>query len=162
MCAGLVTLSPLTSGMTTMGLLQNYSWNGIVPLFRVVSTLFVGILGQEMTMDMNDVRDDSEHGIRTVPVVHGPKFASTFGLVYSLGVLLLATSGPLWELVCRRGRRTTRSVILRRLFFAGLGSLAQLRRSWQVVRMEGQDYNVVVTSVNEGLLSVVFILIGFV
>jgi len=162
-CAALIALSPLTSGVATMGLLQKYSWSdGILPLSSVVSTLFVGILGREMTMDLNDVIDDSKHGIHTVPAVYGPKFASAVGLVCSLGVLALSTSGPLWELCVGRRTTTPFTILLRRLFFASLGSLAQLRRSWQVVRTKGQDPNVVETSVNEGLLSVVLILIGFV
>jgi len=74
----------------------------------------------------------------------------------------LATSSPLWELWMNRTTKNRSVVVLRRLFFASLGSLAQLRRSWQVVKTKGQDTNVVETSVNEGLLSVVLILMGFV
>jgi 4-hydroxybenzoate polyprenyltransferase len=119
--------------------------------------LFFGILGREITMDINDVQDDMDHGVRTVPVVYGRKFASTIGLTCSLGVVGLALSGPLLELL---GGST--KVVLRRLTLAGLGSLVQLRRYWQVFQSEGQDSIKNQRAVEEGLLSVVVLLASFV
>ena len=97
-CASLIALSPLASGVAAMAYTQ-IPPSGVTPLLRVVSMLFVGILGREMTMDINDVQDDMKHGVRTVPVVYGRKFASTIGLICSLGVAGLALSGPIVELV---------------------------------------------------------------
>lgn len=157
-CASLIALSPLTSGMATMGLLQNYSWQGVFPLIRVVSLLFIGILGREMTMDINDVEDDVKFGIQTVPAVFGRRFATKVGLTCSFGVVILALSGPLMELI--QGSRTFHTI--RRLLLLGVGSLGQLRRSYQVFQTEGQDSDVVHIAVEEGLLTVPLILAGFV
>jgi len=156
-CASLIALSPLASGVAAMAYTQIPS-SGVTPLLRVVSMLFVGILGREMTMDINDVQDDMKHGVRTVPVVYGRKFASTIGLICSLGVAGLALSGPIVELV---GGSTGKGV-LRRLILASFGSLAQIGRASQVFRTEGQDSAIVSRAVDEGLLSVVLLLASFV
>jgi len=155
-CASLIALSPLTSGVATMSLTgTSVGWT---PLFRVVSMLFVGILGREITMDINDVGDDQNHGVRTVPVVYGRKFASSIGLVCSLVVAGLAVAGPLVQSIS--GEFTAR--LLRRLSLALIGSAAQVRRGWQVFHTEGQDPEVVNKAVDEGLLTVVLLLASFV
>jgi 4-hydroxybenzoate polyprenyltransferase len=173
-CASLIALSPLTSGMAAMSLgrvvgLSSSSWqtttNGLVPLLKVVAMLFAGILGREITMDINDVQDDMDHGVRTVPVVYGRKFASSIGLACAGGVASLAMSGPILQCYYYNNNNMGAPIskaILRRLLFASLGSVAQVRRAWQVFRTEGQDTSVVKTAVEEGLLSVVLLLASFV
>jgi len=155
-CASLIALSPLTSGAAAISL-TGASWINVAPLLRVVAMLFVGILGREITMDINDVADDKDHGVRTVPVVYGRKFASTIGLFCNLGVSGFALSGPVLESVL--GSPTGAS--MRRLGMAAVGSLALVRRSWQVFRSEGLDPGIVNRSVDEGLLTVVFLLASF-
>lgn len=109
-------------------------------------------------MDINDVEDDTKYGIQTVPAVYGRKFASKVGLTCSLGVVMLAMCSPVLELI--QGKTTV--PVIRRLILSGLGSLAQLRRSWEVFQTEGQDRDLVHTAVEEGLLTVALILAGFV
>jgi 4-hydroxybenzoate polyprenyltransferase len=157
-CASLIALSPLTSGLAALGISESYSWSGVAPLLRVVSTLFVGILGREITMDINDVEDDINHGIQTVPAVYGRKFASAIGVACSFGVACLTMSAPLWKVV--KGR--TNIPVMRQLVLSSLGSFAQLWRSWQVYKTEGMDRDVNDQAVREGLLSVALILASFV
>jgi 4-hydroxybenzoate polyprenyltransferase len=153
-CATLIALSPLTSAMGAMSVTGvTGEW---ASLFQVVGMLFVGILGREVTMDITDVQDDSHHGVRTVPVVYGSKFASTVGLACALGVSGLALVGPLLQ------STTTGNWCLRRLLLASVGATAQLRRAWQVFRSEGQDRDLLDKAVNEGLLTVVLLLASFV
>lgn len=159
-CASLIALSPLTSGVAAMSLTGTAS-TGWLPLLRVVCMLFVGILGREMTMDINDVQDDSNHGVRTVPVVYGRKFASTVALACSMGVTALALLGPLEQSL--GGKLSSwRSPLVRRWLLAILGGTAQLRRGWQVFQSEGQDPEIVSRAVEEGLLTVVVLLASFV
>lgn len=173
-CASLIALSPLTSGVAAVSLLTTHHGGGgfmtwksaVTPLWRVVAMLFVGILGREIIMDINDVPDDADHGVRTVPVVYGRKFASAVGATCSLGVAMLALSVPLWQVVSvvvgGGGASTLTRGMLRRLTLASVGSLAQLGRSWQVLRSEGQDPAIVERAVDEGLLTVVVLLASFV
>lgn len=152
-CASLIALSPLTSGVAAMSLTgQTGEWG---PLLRVVSMLFVGILGREITMDINDVHDDSHHGVRTVPVVYGRKFAAAIGLACAVGVAGLALVGPLTQSLSGDFR-------LRRWILAIVGGTAQLRRGWQVFQSEGQDADLVKKTVEEGLVTVILLLASFV
>lgn len=157
-CASLIALSPLTSGLAALGISGSYTWIAIAPLLRVVATLFIGILGREITMDINDVEDDTSHGILTVPAVYGRKYASAIGIVCSVGVACLTMSAPLCRAI--EGRQSIS--VLRQLAFASVGSIAQLRRSWQVYKLEGMDRDVNDRAVNEGLLTVALILASFV
>jgi 4-hydroxybenzoate polyprenyltransferase len=158
-CASLIALSPLTSGAAALALLNAPLWKSLpASLLRVVSMLFVGILGREITMDINDTRDDSLHGVRTVPVVYGQRFASSIAMACSVGVVVLAMSGPLlewWWFHQRTGG------VRRRLLLATLGSVLQLRRSHQVFTTEGQNVEVVSQAVDEGLLTMVPLLASF-
>jgi len=154
-CASLIALSPLTSGVAAISIVGSGTNVGWLPLLRVVSMLFVGILGREITMDINDVQDDSRHGVRTVPVVYGTKVASAIALTCSAGVTGLALLGPL-------GKSLAGNLSMRQLFLALLGGAAGMRRAWQVFRSEGQDPDIVNKTVEEGLLTVVLLLASFV
>jgi 4-hydroxybenzoate polyprenyltransferase len=155
-CASLVALSPLTSGVAAMSMTGTSG--GWVSLLRVVAILFIGILGREITMDINDSSDDGLHGVRTVPVVYGTKFASTIGLVCSAAVAGLSVAGPLGEFLTGTWNRA----VLRRSVLAVVGGLVQLRNGWNVFQTEGQDSEVVNKAVTEGLFTVVLLLASFV
>ena len=158
-CASLIALSPFTSGAAAISY-TNASWMNLTPLLRVTAMLFVGILGREITMDINDVDDDMSHDVRTVPGVYGRKFASTIGLLCNIGVAGFAMFGPVMECLSTPTMTTTVSS-LRRLGMATVGSLALIRRSWQVCQSKGLDRSIVTKSVDEGLLTVVFLLASF-
>jgi len=155
-CASLIALSPLTSGIAAMSVTGTSG--GWESLFRVVAILFVGILGREITMDISDMADDGLHGVRTVPVVYGTKFASTVGLVCSGAVTSLAIAGPLGDILNGRWN----GIILRRSILAAVGGLAQLRHGWRVFQTEGQDDDIVNKAINEGIFTVVLLLASFV
>jgi 4-hydroxybenzoate polyprenyltransferase len=164
LCASLISLSPLTSGVAAMTVISansavdtsnilfgHFNW----PLVRLVGLLFVGIMGREMTMDINDFDDDATHDVRTVPVVYGRKYASRIALICSLIVSSLATSGPFLASL-------EPSVLIRRSVLAVVGSLVQMRRYWNVAKTDGLDANAVDLAVNEGLSAVILILASFV
>jgi 4-hydroxybenzoate polyprenyltransferase len=167
-CAGLIAASPFTSGLSALSWLsQQYGVEGTfwsnTSLFRLFAIVFIGIMGREMTMDINDVEDDAAHNVRTVPVKYGRRFASTIGVVCSSCVLSLAVMEPLYEFLAGNvGRALGTRIAVRRLVMAAIGGLAQLRRSWQVYQTEGEDPLVVDAAVKEGLLSVVLIMASFV
>jgi 4-hydroxybenzoate polyprenyltransferase len=155
-------LSPLTSGFAAMSVLTSTTSNLLFeyvnwPLVRLVSLLFVGIMGREISMDINDTEDDSAHAVRTVPVVYGRPYASHIAWLSSLVVAGLAVSGPvlLTESV-------DPFVTLRRAALAGVGSLLQMRRYWTVAKTEGEDAHAIEVAVDEGLLSLVLLLASFV
>jgi 4-hydroxybenzoate polyprenyltransferase len=177
-CACLIALSPLTSGLAAIGTAAGWTnpshtvLEGVAasspvevaipsiwPLARLVCLLFVGFLGREITMDMNDVQDDTAHSVRTVPVKYGYRFASHVAWACSLGVTGLSLFGPIVALVVNNWMFTP--ALVRRMGFAVVGGTAQLRRYWQVFRSEGRDAAIVDVAINEGLLSVVLILASF-
>eukprot|EP00538_Stauroneis_constricta_P013255 CAMPEP_0119558188 /NCGR_PEP_ID=MMETSP1352-20130426/10291_1 /TAXON_ID=265584 /ORGANISM="Stauroneis constricta, Strain CCMP1120" /LENGTH=607 /DNA_ID=CAMNT_0007605463 /DNA_START=49 /DNA_END=1872 /DNA_ORIENTATION=- len=159
-CASLIALAPLTSGMATFSLLgmqKTIERGPISPLLRLVGLLFVGILGREISMDLNDRIEDKHHGVWTVPVVYGPKFATQVSFVCSLVVSGLALAGPVASM-----KAMSPMVGVRRLGLALVGSVMQMRRAYQVLRVEGRDRDVVDKAVDEGLVSVVLLLASFV
>jgi 4-hydroxybenzoate polyprenyltransferase len=117
-CASLIALSPLTSGMAALtviqqGTLQHQSlWTAataaatatattgmLLPrLWRLTATLFFGILGREIMMDCNDVENDGRANVLTVPVVHGRRFASQVALAATVIVTGLTVGLELLEI----------------------------------------------------------------
>ncbi|KAL3914080.1 MAG: hypothetical protein SGILL_006245, partial [Bacillariaceae sp.] len=160
LCASLISLSPLTSGLAAMSVLSSSSSNLLFahinwPLVRLVTLLFVGIMGREIAMDINDVEDDAAHSVRTVPVKYGRKFASKIAWLSSLIVAGVAMSGPVLGYLDSK-------VAVRRTALAGLGSLMQVRRYWKVETTEGNDPEAIKVAVDEGLLSIMVILASFI
>lgn len=178
-CASLIAASPLTSGVAALSWMRQIQVTASSfastaslgtsalslarhgSLLRLFGIMFIGILGREMTMDINDVQNDVAHNVRTVPVVYGRRFAARVAVGCSVGVSSLAMLGPLLE-VGGGSQWAWSSAVIRRLGLAAAGSLAQLRRSWQVLQTEGRDASVVDVAVEEGLLSVIFIMASFV
>jgi len=166
-CGGLIAASPLTSSMAALSwLTQRYdlttSFQSQMTLLRLFAVVFIGIVGREMTMDINDIEDDAKHSVRTVPVVYGKRFTSRIGVLCSLCVLSLGVLGPMYDIMTGDvGITVGRRLVIRRLTMAAIGGLAQLRRSWQVFRTEGSDADVVDVAVDEGLLTVILIMASF-
>lgn len=165
-CAGLIALSPLTSGVAALAHIgassvTTASDGGIWSLMRLVALIFFGILGREITMDINDVEDDRRTGVLTVPVVHGRRFASVVSLVCPILAASFAIAGPLMKTM-QRPEVTLSRVLMRQWIFALLGSFAQVRRGWEVFQTKGEDSDVASRAVDEGLLSVVLYLISFI
>jgi 4-hydroxybenzoate polyprenyltransferase len=151
-CSSLIALAPLTSGAAAMELVSGGSGSrktilNALSLWRLFAMLFFGFVGREIMMDINDVVDDRLHRVRTVPVKYGRKFASNVVLactVFMSGFSLVGwTSG-------------------RQLALAALGSLAQTWRAFEVTLTQGEDTAVVDRAIEEGKLSVMFLLASYV
>ena len=172
-CASLIALSPLASGAAALSMMDMplmSSATGLTPLLRLVAMLFVGIMGREVMMDINDLEDDSLHGVRTVPVKYGRKFASMVAMACSCGVTGLAMGVPIVQYL---GKMTTTTItmtaqqpstihLLRRISLATIGSLFQLRRSYHVLATEGQDRMVLDKAIQEGRTTVILLLASFI
>jgi 4-hydroxybenzoate polyprenyltransferase len=159
LCASLIAVSPLTSGVAAMTVLSNSSSNVLFqyinwPLVRLVTLLFVGIMGREISMDINDTEDDLVHSVRTVPVVYGRPYASHVAWIGSLIVAALAVTGPALESM-------DTSTTIRRASLAGMGSILQMRRYWTVAQSKGLDSHAIDIAVDEGLLSMILLLASF-
>mmetsp|Transcript_71 Transcript_71/g.319 ORF Transcript_71/g.319 Transcript_71/m.319 type:complete len:496 (-) Transcript_71:181-1668(-) len=176
-CATLIAFSPFTSGTAALYRTNNKNLEslgtvmGIPTLWRLVAILFVGFVGREMTMDCNDVQDDAAVGVQTVPVLYGTRFASRFCFLSSTVVSLLSTAFPAVK-VGRLCKTTTAASwtnlvasnarVFGRFGLALIGSSLLLRRSWQVLQTEGRNSAINDRAVDEGLVSVLFVLGSFV
>ncbi|KAI2511932.1 UbiA prenyltransferase family [Fragilaria crotonensis] len=166
-CALLIALSPLTSGVAALALQQqlglepnihNYG-SSLTSLFRLGAMLFFGFLGREILMDINDVVDDRLHRIKTVPVRYGRQFASRIALVSTcimglLCLLPLITSSSSFLLLQHHRRR--------QVALGLLGTVAQIRRAYQVAHSGGTAPELVDKAVEEGKLTVLFLLASYI
>lgn len=172
-CASLVALSPLTSGLAALHVVHQHAnslnninmWaaTGIVlpRLLRLTATIFFGILGREIMMDCNDVEDDRRSQVMTVPVVHGLRCASAVSLATSIVVSGLTVGLELLEIGTTVHHSISRKAA-RRLALSGIASAMTLRRSWQVYRTHGSDPKTVDKAINESLVAVAILLASFV
>ena len=169
-CALLIALSPLTSGSAALFRSTQSAWAVLKApqIWRLVAVLFVGFVGREMTMDCQDVDADVAVGVRTVPAVYGRAFTAKVALLCNALVAILSIGFPLQELVscgiwpCQSWNVVVQNKCFRRLVLACIGSLSILRRGWQVFQSKGEDRSVNEKSIDEGLISVMFLLGSFV
>lgn len=162
-CAGLVALSPLTSGSAALHVLYDKaSWNWqvlFVPrLWRLVGMLFWGMLGREIIMDCTDVEQDTRSNVQTIPVVYGSQRAAQIAAVCTTLSTMLAAFGPVRQVI-GLGLSWTSG---RRMLFATLGIWGQLRGSYRVLKTQGMDNEVTHNAIHSGLISVVLLLASFV
>ena len=160
-CAFLIAFAPLTSGSAALHLVSGGLFHGlhvlrVAPIWRVVAMLFFGIFGREMTMDCNDVENDRAVGVQTIPVVHGHAFASRMALVCAGIASALALAGPLWEI-----GRVPKAIWARRLGLAAVASAIQLIGAIKVWWAEGRDRDVVASSVDDGVKTILLFLASF-
>jgi 4-hydroxybenzoate polyprenyltransferase len=118
--------------------------------------LFFGILGREITMDCNDVENDRAVGVRTIPVVHGPVYASRIAFASAAMSAMLALMGPLGQIT-----KLPTSVWTRRLGFAATASIIQMYGAWRVMRTEGRNREVVTTSVDAGVKTILLFVASY-
>jgi len=184
-CASLIALAPWTSGSCAWNLLQSSHTTAAAAtttttvlqsvwlepeLCRVFAVLFAGVMGREILMDCNDVEADEAAGIRTVPVVHGRRFAVTVAAASTVVMTVIATVPPLLELIRLWSTSTSAaaaaplwsSAPLRRLLLAGLSSGAYLRNNWRIWKTKGEDETLITKSVDFCLLAVFGLLLSFV
>ena len=187
-CAGLIALSPFTSGSAALSLVLDGVQNGATgsplgsigpafgSLWRLVLTLFAGFMSREILMDVCDYDGDMETGIRTVPVKFGKRFATQISLAFASVLAVLATGFPAlgillsWDSVVAATSSNKeaiglvlRSPVARKFLLAAIGSGMIIRRALQVVKTEGGDINIVAKAVDEQKTSsVLFILASFI
>lgn len=189
LCAGLIAVSPLTSGMAAASLVSvpgTLAVNAIQPavasLCRLVLTLFAGFMSREMLMDVTDIEGDKLAGIQTVPVRHGLRYASRAAFASSVVMAVLAVSGPASR-VLGAGLSAALSVgggdavavfgafatsllaskgDMLRLGLASLASGLMVRGAWDVCKSDGRDLAAAERAVEEGKLSILPLLASFI
>lgn len=100
-CAGLIASGQLTSGVAALHIANGGSVSPIseiqttlTALWMPVLVFFLGVMGREIAMDIDDAEGDARAGIQTVPVFHGKRFASRTVLALSIASVLVAGAGP--------------------------------------------------------------------
>mmetsp|Transcript_13440 Transcript_13440/g.29190 ORF Transcript_13440/g.29190 Transcript_13440/m.29190 type:complete len:550 (+) Transcript_13440:292-1941(+) len=187
-CAGLIALSPFTSGSAALHVVLQSAGGGngigigssigpaMASLWRLVLTLFSGFMSREIIMDVCDYEGDREAGVRTVPVKYGKRFATRVSLAFACALAALAVGGPLLGLISAWGaavaatpttgdafRLILRTPLARKFVLAAIGSGLIVRRAIQVVKTEGEDMNIAARAVDEQKeISVLFILASFI
>jgi 4-hydroxybenzoate polyprenyltransferase len=193
-CAALVALGPITSGCAAWPVLHSnsvigsdsavLSWFCILqsPLSFLVLSLFFGIMGREVLMDIIDYVGDARAGIETIPVRYGKRIATNVALVCSTLSSMSACVMPMWILFSRMLKTTrgggsplglntggmTPTLIVfvqkseaRRLLLSLVGSGMLLRRIYDVWWTNGEDNTLVNRAIDESLLSVLLVLASF-
>lgn len=187
-CAGLIALSPFTSGSAALSLVLDGAQGAgstttlgsvgpaFASLWRLVLTLFAGFMSREILMDVCDYDGDMETGIRTVPVKYGKRFATRVSLTFAAILAVLATGVPAlgillsWDSVVAATSSYSeaiqliiRSPVARKFLLAAVGSGMILRRAFQVAKTEGSDIALAGKAVDEQKTSsVLFILASFI
>lgn len=188
-CAGLIALSPFTSGSAALSLVLDGAHGAtsstttlgsvgpaFASLWRLVLTLFAGFMSREILMDVCDYDGDMETGIRTVPVEYGKRFATRVSLAFAAALAVLATGVPAlgivlsWDSVVAATSSYSeaiqliiRSPVARKFILAAVGSGMILRRAFQVAKTEGSDVAIAGKAVDEQKTSsVLFILASFI
>lgn len=187
-CAGLIALSPFTSGSAALHLVLESAGGGngigvgssigpaMASLWRLVLTLFSGFMSREIIMDVCDYEGDREAGVRTVPVKYGKRFATRVSLAFTCAMAALAVGGPglglmaAWDAAVAATPTTgdafwliLRTPLARKFVLATIGSGLIVRRAIQVVKTEGEDMNIAARAVDEQKeISVLFILASFI
>lgn len=181
-CATLIALSPATSGAAAFHLVSSHNNNNkfssflpllrVPALWRLIGMNFFGFVGREIQMDINDMADDFVHNVRTVPVVYGRMFAAKAALLCTVAMAGMAMMVPILQIrLAVVGSSLTWTAVLstlrashatRKLILASIGSLAMMRRAWQVYKTEGEDREIVNCAIEEGKLYIMFLLASFV
>lgn len=172
-CAALISLSPSTSGAAAFCLNSSQSLQvlAIPSLWRFIGMLFAGFLGREILMDINDVDEDESHQVRTIPVKYGRKFAAKTSLVCTLFMATGSWVGPLLQIgraanwswtALSSTLQTSSGGAARKLILATVGNVAMIGRAWEVYKTDGEDRKVVDRAIEEGKLTIMFLLASYV
>lgn len=154
--AGVAGLAPLTAAAAA-GYSTGVPVSEPLQVAMLSCALFLGTFGRELWKDASSVARDREDDVRTVPVVHGRRFADRAVLGAQALAAVVAAGGPLVDIMT--GRRTSASVRRAVLSVAGGGAL--LHRAVGVVRSQGLDDEVVKKAVKESRAALLVILSSF-
>ncbi|KAL3798308.1 hypothetical protein ACHAW5_010645 [Stephanodiscus triporus] len=202
-CAALVGVSPVTSGLAAWHVLcdvgRPFSSGGsrgrggvvvdAIPWFRIlrsplsflVLSLFAGIMGREILMDITDCEGDARAGIETVPVKYGKRVASGVALGCSFVSAISACGASLIPWIKRLalvggggsveryngmpGRASLTALIMtsgvRKVLLSVAGSGMLARRTFAVWKTNGEDAKLADRAIDESLISVLLVLASF-
>mgnify|MGYP003950776211 CR=1 FL=1 len=186
-CAGLIALSPFTSGSAALNLvLEGIPKSGgvaaigsigpaLTSLGRLSMTLFAGFMSREILMDIIDIEGDRAEGVRTIPAKYGKRLASRVALAFASAMGLLCSGVPGLALAVAWKRALAQTASYRdaaltplllpfaRQFLLGvIGSGMIVWRAVQVVRSEGEDLKLAARAVEEAKdISILFVLASF-
>jgi 4-hydroxybenzoate polyprenyltransferase len=174
-CAGLIALSPFTSGSAALSIVLEKSSVGPISAFalidpslsslgRFVLTLFVGIMSREIIMDMCDYEGDKAGNIRTIPVKYGKRFASRASLFFASALGVLCVGVPALQLSSEKfALMLIKTAATRRFVLAAMGSFMIIRRAAMIASSEGEDLELLRKVVNEQkTLSFLLVLASFI
>eukprot|EP00540_Astrosyne_radiata_P002750 CAMPEP_0116827936 /NCGR_PEP_ID=MMETSP0418-20121206/3380_1 /TAXON_ID=1158023 /ORGANISM="Astrosyne radiata, Strain 13vi08-1A" /LENGTH=100 /DNA_ID=CAMNT_0004456775 /DNA_START=211 /DNA_END=513 /DNA_ORIENTATION=- len=100
-------------------------------------------------MDMNDVEEDSQYGVQTIPVKYGRRNASIWTMAFTIIMSTFSLLSP-------------RSSSKRQIGLAMVGSLVMLYRSLRIVFTKGENKDIVDRAIEEGKITVLLLLASFV
>lgn len=178
-CAALVAMSPITSGLATWQVLREASMGasslaasssipfGLIfhsPLTYLVLSLFAGIMGREILMDIADCEGDARAGIQTIPVKYGKNFAANVAMVCRIISVLSACGEWISKLMTSGADITSMAMSasgMRKLLLSVVGSGFFAAKTYAVFRTKGDDYILAEKAVREGLLGVLLVLFSF-
>ena len=174
-CAGLIALSPFTSGSAALSIVLEESSVGPISalalinpsmssLGRFVLTLFVGIMSREIIMDMCDYEGDKAGNILTIPVKYGKRFSSRVSLFFASALGVLCVGVPALQLSSEKSAvMLIKTAATRRFVLAAMGSFMIIRRAAMVASSEGEDLELLRKVVNEQkTLSFLLVLASFI
>lgn len=185
-CAALIALAPYTSGSAAIHLLKegglglsrgqslSTAWK---QMGRLTTSLFTGIMGREILMDIADCEADKSANVFTVPVRYGRRFASKVVLSLMMITALLATTAPLVQLLASdqflsllqktRGGFAMIAACwslpsFRRFFLASIPSIWLVASAFKVQQAEGRDEDMITRTVEGSQICVLLLLASFV
>jgi len=183
-CAALIALAPYTSGSAAIHLMKEGGLNGAQSLSTswkqmglLTTSLFTGIMGREILMDIADCEADKSANVFTVPVRYGRRFASKVALSFMMITAALATIAPLVQLLVSElsvGSLLQNSggcfaiiaagwsvPALRRFCLALIPSIWLVASAYQVQQTEGRDEIMLARTVENSKFCVLLLLASF-
>ena len=154
-CAGLVALSPFTSAAAASYIQGTPMTKVMGKILQLSTTLFLGMMGREIWMDILDEQGDREASIQTIPVKYGKRIACRITFALSIAMALISNTGHLLHVM--NGESAWRNFI-----FGSLASSVILTRATQIMRKDGMNRNVIHKAVEEGKIVIFFILASFI
>ena len=158
-CAGLIGISPLASGLATLHVYSAstmFDLTALAPLLRMVFILCIGVLSREITMDIVDYQGDKASNIMTIPVRHGKRFATTVCMILSSLNAVFITIPPLLRCI------STKNMFRMMQFGMALVAAGILGYdAYKVKVTEGLDDDVSNKAVNHATVAILFFLASF-
>lgn len=154
-CAGLIALSPFTSAAAASYIQGNSLVQALPKILQLSTTIFLGVMGREIWMDVLDEDGDRKASIQTIPVKYGKRIACRVAFALSFTMALISNVGHLVTVL--NGEAAWRS-----LAFSSMGSAILLTRATQIMMRGGMNSNLTRRAIEEGKLVIFFVLASYV